>query len=357
MDKRWILIAVASAVCGVSFAQEKKFDEHLVGTWDAIIENVSEVVHLKIANVTPKSNGEFTVEASYGWPSRERPVKSIDLSQSGKEIRLSFESRSGGKANTTLGADGTFVGTWDFRSSPTRAIKIVKLKSNEIRSTPLVERASPDVPKECAAFLGGWTGTWNRSGQAWLWVTNVDAKCNAQYAYVSFPYPRIFATTQIRDGVLEAPVSVGKNSFRFVDGKLVDQFSGNGTYDSLTFNPIDQGTDPAKSITVVVSPGPDVPASCAAFSGRWSGTWGYGIGQQWLWVASIDANCSARVAYLANSDVPSAFQTLEIKDGKLSLVCGGRDTCTFSAKGDELNAAAYGNSGANNTAVFKKLPH
>jgi hypothetical protein len=238
-------------------------------------------------------------------------------------------------------------------------------KGPETSAYPVVDKATPDVPQECAAFLGGWTGTWNVSGRVWLWVTRAwvggeGKKCFVTYAYTSSANPKSFKVGEIKDGVLEAPVPRGTNYFRFSGGQLFDRYMGSGVDDTLQFSRVDIAADPisaAQAATAAITkPAADVPSTCAAFSGRWTGTWGYGIGQQWLWVASVDANCRAKIAYLANSDVPSAFQTVEIKDGMLSLTCGGVDTCKFNLRGEELYAAAYGTSGANNNAVFKRIP-
>lgn len=346
-------------------AQEKEkmaegLQAELAGTWDVVVDQVNEDYRLKIQKVLPRSGDEFTVEAEYGSPGKESSVTSAELIQAGKERRLSFTTRAGAKVLSTQTNQGQFVGTLAFRSYPALAVTITKLAGPAIRIYPTVERASADVPKECAAFLGGWTGTWGVSGRVWLWVTSVDAKCNAKYAYVNTAYPRFFKTAEIKGGVLEAPVPRGVNYFRFDGDKLYDRYVGGGVDDTLQFSRVDVAVAPIDSAqaaaTVIVKPGSDVPGSCASFSGRWSGAWGYGIGRQWLWVASVDAKCSAKIAYLANGDVPSAFQTIDIKDGTLSIPCGGTDTCKFSVHGDELNAAAYGATGANNNAVFKKIP-
>ncbi len=353
-------LLAALILASLSHAQEKtntELSSQIIGTWDVVIENVNEVIYLRIEKVTTRAKGEYTLDAAYGWPSRERPVQAAELIQSDKDVRLSFTARNGGKAAAILSPDGSFVGTWDYKSNPTRAIRVVKLKESDIRSTPVIETVSADVPKECAAFLGGWTGTWNRSGQAWLWVTSIDAKCVAKYAYESAPYPRSFKAIEIKDGVLVATNSFGANNFRVDGGGLQDRWVGNnGNSDTLAFNPVDRMVDPVKTAAqTIVKPAADVPSGCAAFSGRWTGTWGHGIGQLWLWVASVDSKCVAKIAYLANSDTPSSFQTLEIKDGTLSIVCGGTDTCKFHRQGDELWAAAYGAAGANNNAVFKQI--
>lgn len=141
------------------------------------------------------------------------------------------------------------------------------------------------------------------------------------------------------------------------DGSFVGSFLfTNGQSKEISIKKKSSETGGILAIPNIESPSTDVPLSCAAFSGKWTGTWGYGVGQQWLSVFSIDARCVAKIAYLSHSGRPKNVVSVEIKDGKLSVVCGGSDTCTFSAKGDELWAAAYGSSGANNNAVFKKLP-
>jgi hypothetical protein len=104
----------------------------------------------------------------------------------------------------------------------------------------------------------------------------------------------------------------------------------------------------------ILKPSPDVPAACAAYSGKWTGTWGYGIGQQWLWIPNIDNKCVAKVIYSSSKWAHGKVEMVEIKDGTLSIVCGGVDTCRFNVKGDELWATAYGSAGANNNAVFRR---
>ncbi len=357
------ICASASFVTNVSIAQDKSAEQtqaSLIGSWLAIVEDSPDERTLKVLKVSRTSETTYSMEAEYGWTGKELPVSSAEVVQSGKESALAFTARSGAKIVATQQPDGSFVGTFSYRSEPVKGIRLSRSTGNEIRSYPAVEKAARDVPLGCAAFLGGWTGTWNVSGRVWLWVTSVDANCNAKYAYASNAYPRAFKTAEIKGGVLEVPVSRGVNYFRFNGDKLYDRYIGGGVDDTLEFNRVDVSSTPMSSAQAVAAaiakPAPDVPSACAAFSGRWTGTWGYGIGQQWLWVASVDAKCSANIAYLANSDVPSAFQTAEIKDGTLAVTCGGVDTCKFNVRGEELHAVAYGTAGANNNAVFKKLP-
>lgn len=50
---------------------------------------------------------------------------------------------------------------------------------------PKIEPVSSTVPKECAAFIGGWAGTWTNGdfGQLRLWITNITDSCEASYTY------------------------------------------------------------------------------------------------------------------------------------------------------------------------------
>lgn len=72
----------------------------------------------------------------------------------------------------------------------------------------------------------------------------------------------------------------------------------------------------ARAAGVIVKPNSNVPELCAAFSGQWTGTWSQGgIGQYWLWVVEIDANCTAKYAYLSHPNPPRGFAKTKIEDG------------------------------------------
>ena len=107
----------------------------------------------------------------------------------------------------------------------------------------------------------------------------------------------------------------------------------------------------------ILKPAAEVPASCAAFSGKWTGTWGYGVGQQWLWVTSIDSKCMAKIAYLGNKWPPTNYEMVEIKDGVLEWL-GNKSTsgtCVLKRNGDSLWANYSNPSGGTNNAVFAKI--
>lgn len=113
----------------------------------------------------------------------------------------------------------------------------------------------------------------------------------------------------------------------------------------------------ARAAAIIVKPAENVPASCSGFSGQWTGTWSQGgIGQYWLWVVEIDANCVAKFAYLGHPNPPKGFATTEIKDGAFSIP--NRSTGGMSVlkrNGDELWANYSNPSGGTNSAVFVKV--
>jgi hypothetical protein len=112
-----------------------------------------------------------------------------------------------------------------------------------------------------------------------------------------------------------------------------------------------------KAAETITPPAADAPESCASFRGKWTGIWGYGIGQASLWVTSVDANCVAKIAYIGNPGAPTSYETVEIKNGILEWVCnrfsGG--VCVLSRHGHELWARYANPVGGINDAVFKKI--
>jgi len=110
------------------------------------------------------------------------------------------------------------------------------------------------------------------------------------------------------------------------------------------------------AVPTVEKPAVDVPASCAAFSGIWTGKWGNT--KTSLWVYAIDANCVAKVAYGTSA---RRLASAKIENGVLSFsapLCARNGTCSFERHDDELYAA-YSNivdawGIGRYTTVFKK---
>lgn len=104
---------------------------------------------------------------------------------------------------------------------------------------------------------------------------------------------------------------------------------------------------------VIKQPAADVPAACAAFVGRWVGTWP-GYGRTWLSVVEVGANCIARCNNRSVPALPDSFQTCEIKDGVLSRrKPEGMEY--YLLRGDELWARFEPTFGPTNSTVFRRL--
>ena len=87
---------------------------------------------------------------------------------------------------------------------------------------PRVEPVSAKVPKECAAFLGGWAGTWTNGnfGQLRLWVTKITESCEASYTYSGRD-----GTGKISNGSLPIPCGGGTCFFSQSGDSLYGTYS------------------------------------------------------------------------------------------------------------------------------------
>lgn len=50
---------------------------------------------------------------------------------------------------------------------------------------PLAAKPGPDVPAACAAFFGGWTGTWAQAnqGQQSIWIVGIRPDCTFRFSF------------------------------------------------------------------------------------------------------------------------------------------------------------------------------
>lgn len=105
--------------------------------------------------------------------------------------------------------------------------------------------------------------------------------------------------------------------------------------------------------STIKPPSADVPASCAAFLGGWTGHWPW-YGQTWLWVVEVDATCAAKCTNRTTSVFPDSFQPCEIKDGVLAR-SKPEGMEYYEVRGDELWARYVPTIGNPNSAVFKRF--
>lgn len=129
----------------------------------------------------------------------------------------------------------------------------------------------------------------------------------------------------------------------------------NGFANVVTISRMPDGT---RSASIIQKPGPDVPASCAAFSGGWSGNWPF-QGLVYLWVASIDSNCAAKVVYTRGPNPPKSASDLKaatIKENVLTWKRPDGGITTFHMSGNYLYANYAGPAGNNQATMERFVP-
>lgn len=251
MIKSLARITVAITFLGfkVALAQPSlpQVQAELIGSWLATVEGDARPRTLSIESVQQKSETVFSLEAEFGYSDIRRAKADAEISQTATERKLALTAKSGAKITATQTQNGVLSGTFFFTDGTTRPITLTKLSADELRTKVEASRKGPEIKK----------------------------------------------------------------------------------------------------------PASDVPAQCAAFSGKWTGSWASGAGQRWIWVSEVDSNCVAKVAYVFNSWPPSRFEAAEIKQGTLPFTCGDVP-CVFESHGDELWGRAYDRDGVG-TIVLKKF--
>jgi len=132
---------------------------------------------------------------------------------------MSYENSSA-KASRLLQFGATAIVVLSLGACATAPVPVPKADFPEI--TPV----SSAVPKECAALLGGWAGTWpyGNFGQLRLWVTAIDPSCTATYTYNGRS-----GTETITKGTLKVPCGGGTCYFSPSGDGLAASYSESAT--------------------------------------------------------------------------------------------------------------------------------
>lgn len=149
------------------------------------------------------------------------------------------------------------------------------------------------------------------------------------------------------------------------DGSFSGTFARkNGVVDKVVISRAPAGMAPValpqKDFTAMIPPAAEVPPSCSAFHGTWSGTWSQGgFAEQFLRVHEValkDGKCSLRLSYSSSRTPVPARVEAELDGQTLSFLCnrstGG--TCIFRRSGEDLWANYTNPGGGNNSAVFRR---
>lgn len=364
------------AISQTTAALAEKQHSGLISSWLVSVEGDKRTRTLRVTDIVKASNNEFLLEAAYGITGENLGTIKAEISQVGQEVKMILVNQADTKIVTVQQSETVFSGTATLKNGVTKKVTITKVFEDEAlvdkktnnNEIPNIKKNEIDVPTACGAFLGGWSGAWPNVGQVWLWIVEVDAKCNAKYSYgVSVKVPNTFRIAEIKNGILSIPRPSGTSSFEIQKNELVGQYSGSDGTNSGTLQKINvtdgslgekRTAQLAAESSTPINPSTDVPKDCADFFGTWSGSWSQGnFGEQWLRVISVDNKCVAKYSYLPSKNTPRFFETVEIKKGILSFICnkstGG--ICNFERRGEKIWGNYNNSGGGSNSGVFQKI--
>jgi hypothetical protein len=346
----------------------------LIGTWLITVEGESATRTLVIAAEATNSSGTL-LSAKYGISGKGQSTIEANVTSAGDRRQINLVTQLAAIITATDQPDGTFSGTFTFKSGVVKPMTMVRVTDAEqlakLQPQPdnMIQRPGPEVPAGCAAFSGGWGGEWPEAGFSSLWVVSIDASCAAKVAYskrVMAPTPKqTLSSATIKSGVLYLQRPDGGTTTFELNGDSVNaRYNGPSGNNSTVMRRLDPDSTARlqKELTafqVMVQPASDIPSGCAAFYGQWSGTWSQGgFGEQYLRVAEVKLagdKCVARYSY-GGVKTTVAKDTVEFSPDALTFLCnkstGG--TCIFERKGSELWASYSNPSGGRNSAVFRQ---
>lgn len=245
-----LLFSVFFALSTISFAEEKivlRLQTELVSAWLVTVDGENRTRTLRILDVAEKDAETFQLDAVYGWTDGKQTTVRATISQTAQTRTLFITTQPGSKIVTTQKADGIFVGTFTNPSGVAKKITIEKFSESELAKTKsrlditsTIEKPAANVPKDCAAFIGGWTGSWG-FGQRWLWVVRIDAECTVKYSYSPRnPQTKNFKSAKIKGDVFSFPCGTHAGTCYFTNhgDTLWGRYSGPDGENKTTFEKV-----------------------------------------------------------------------------------------------------------------------
>jgi hypothetical protein len=192
--------------------QIAELQAELVSPWLIVLNRVPSARGMTIKKITPRSDGVFDLDITYGiLVDGQGPLKA-ELTLQGAERKILFTTQALSKVSATQISSGSFQGTLTDSKGTVTALTMTRMSDAELRlkaAAELLAKPSPEVPESCSRFFGGWAGTWNRSaGEQRLWVLAMKADCSAKVSYLrssSNELPTGFRNVTIKEGVMSMP--------------------------------------------------------------------------------------------------------------------------------------------------------
>jgi hypothetical protein len=248
------LCLVVLVLPGISSAQQKtivQLQTELVSSWLVTVEGEERTRTLRISGASQKSGDELLLEAVYGWTDGNHTAISASLVQSGQDVKLLFTTQPGSKVAALQTSNGIFEGTFTATNGTIKPVKIEKVSDESLqariaaakaRTAGVIVEPGPNVPKECAAFSGRWTGDWPYYGRKWLWVVEVSANCVAKCrGTTTSAAPSTYQSCEIKDNVLVYQKQDGKEYYEHRGDELWARYVYSGGQNNAVYRKLKPG--------------------------------------------------------------------------------------------------------------------
>ncbi len=238
---------------GISSAQKTitQLQTELLSSWLVTVEGEDRTRTLRISGASAKSDGTLLLEAVYGWSDENQTPVTASLIQSGQDVKLLFTTQPGSKVATVQTSNETFEGTFTATNGSVSRVKIEKVSDEALqtriaaaktRAAGMIVEPGPDVPKECAAFSGRWTGRWPYYSQTWLWVVEVGANCVAKcMSWSTSAVPNTFQSCEIKNNVLVRQKPDGMEHYALRGDELWARYVYSGGQNNAVFRRLKPG--------------------------------------------------------------------------------------------------------------------
>ena len=251
----FLLFMLASSVSGALSAQENliaKLKTSLVAPWLVAIQGDERNRLLRIKDISPGAGDTFLLEADYGYIEENQTPLQAEVTQTNPTIKLMLTTQAASKLAVWQMPDETFAGSFTTAKGKTTDVKFVKLSDEEVkgkaaaakaaREAKIIVKPGPDVPADCSAFSGRWTGDWPFYGPKWLWVVEVGANCVAKCAnWTTSAVPNKFQSCDIKNKVLVYQKTDGAEYYELRGDELWARYVYSGGQNTTVYRKLKPG--------------------------------------------------------------------------------------------------------------------
>jgi hypothetical protein len=178
----------------------------LRGVWLVTVEGERDTRTLVISEVAPTDAGAM-LAAKYGLTKSGRSAIEAKLTRTGESRQMVLITQAATLITATEQADGSFKGSFARKNGVVSDVVISRASDQPAGAAAPTDPSDPvpvaaDLPAECKAFHGAWSGTWSIGGGSEMFLRVVEVvrdggKCSARFSFSSSktPVPARFKTS------------------------------------------------------------------------------------------------------------------------------------------------------------------